>query len=517
MPSLAIFLGAFASFAGFLFGYDTGYISGIKVMAPFIETFGAQEHGEWVLPTATSSLVTSILSVGTLFGALFASTIADRFGRRWGIIIYIVLFCIGVALQTACKNVGGFSAGRVFAGLGVGGTSVIVPVYQAECAPKHIRGLIISAYQFFITFGLLLAAIVVYATHGRADASSYQIPIAIQFVWAAIIAIGTAVLPESPRWLVMAGKDDQGRRALSRLLGQPVDSETVTTHYAEIKANLDHERLSGSGGWLDVLKNGESRNFARIITGMGIQALQQLSGINFIIYYGTQFFQSSGITNPFVIAIAVNTVFTGMTVVGMLTFDRVGRRPLMIWGAVGMGVAQIIVAAVGVAHRNSDDLVVQKVLVAFVCIYISIFAFSWGPGGWVITAEMYPFALRAKGMSLSTSTNWLFNFGIGYATPYLVDSGPGNAGLHTNVFWIWGGCCVIAAVYSYFFVYETAQLSLEQIDILMRKSSAIKSRSYGKYILDNDLHDDEMEQYTNRPAIKFGDAEKASQEEIEGK
>lgn len=102
-----------------------------------------------------------------------------------------------------------------------------------------------------------------------------------------------------------------------------------------------------------------------------------------------------------------------MTVVGMLTFDRIGRRPLMIWGAVGMGVAQIIVAAVGVAHHNSDDKVVQKVMVAFVCIYISIFAFSWGPGGWVCTAESYSLALRAKGMSLSTSTNWLFNFCIG--------------------------------------------------------------------------------------------------------
>jgi MFS family permease len=164
---------------------------------------------------------------------------------------------------------------------------------------------------------------------------------------------------------------------------------------------------------------------------------------------GTEFFKSSGISNSFVIAMAVNAVNCGSTPAGMIAADRLGRRPLMIYGAAAMAVSQIIVAAIGVARPDSD-LTSQRVLIAFVCIYIAHFATTWGTLAWVITSETYPYDLRGKGMSLSTATQWLLNFVIGYVTPYLVESGAGNAGLHTNVFWIWGGCCMGGVVFAYF-------------------------------------------------------------------
>ncbi|GFZ51919.1 Probable glucose transporter rco-3 [Saitozyma sp. JCM 24511] len=490
--TLAVALGAFASFAGFLFGYDTGYISGCKEMTAFVRVYGQlQSDGSYLLPSSTNSLITSILSVGTCLGALCGSFVGDGLGRRYGIILYILLFFIGVACQTACKSLAGFAIGRVFAGLGVGGCSCVVPIYQAECSPKQIRGIVVSAFQFFITVGLLIAAVVVNATKDRMDASAYQIPIGIQFIWGAIIIAGTLLLPESPRWLLTKNRNDEAKKSLARLLSQNIDSIEVSEQYAEIAANLEHERKMGKASWADCFKGGPGKHRQRVITGMALQALQQLTGINFFMYYGTSFFQSAGISNAFIITIAINVVNMGSTIPGMWAADNIGRRPLMIWGAVGMAVSQIIVAAVGVAIP-SDDLSGQKVLVAFSCIYIFFFATSWATLAWVITSEIYPYEIRAKGMSLSTATQWLFNFAIGYATPYLVDTGAGNAGLKTNVFWIWGGCCAFATVFAFFYIPETKGLSLEQIDILFRNSSVLKSAAYRREIMENDLHDDEI-------------------------
>ncbi|OXB35168.1 hypothetical protein LQV05_001196 [Cryptococcus neoformans] len=511
LPKLAVILGAFASFSGFLFGYDTGYISGCKEMETFIRTFGVlQPDGTYILSSGRDSLITSILSVGTCLGALCGSMVGDRIGRRFGIVFYICLFFIGVALQTGCKNLAGFAIGRVFAGLGVGGTSCLVPIYQAECSPKAIRGFVVAAYQFFVTVGLLVAACVVYATKGRPDNSAYEIPIAIQFVWGAVIIGGMCILPESPRWLLLKDKQEQAKKNLSRLLGQAENSQAVTTEFAEISANLEHERSLGKGTWMDCLKYGESKTRLRIFTGMALQALQQLTGVNFIFYYGTTFFSNSGISNPFLTTIATNVVNVGMSVPGMLAADRIGRRPLMMYGAAGMAVSQLIVAAVGVAVDTSNQAG-QKALVGFVCIYIAHFASTWGILAWVITSEIYPYELRGKGMSLSTATQWLFNFAIGYATPYLVDVAPGSAGLKTNVFWIWGGCCCIAFVFAYFFIPETKELSLEQCDLLYRNSSVLKSAAYRRQILEHDMHDDEIAHYDSnkRPRTEHVEDSKA--------
>lgn len=267
------------------FGYDTGYISGCKEMPAFLQVYGdLQSDGTYKLSTQTDSIITSILSAGTFFGALFAATIGDAVGRRRGILIYLVLFAIGVALQTAGKSLGAFAAGRVLAGLGVGGTSTLVPVYQAECAPRKLRGFCVSCYQFFITVGLLIAAVVVNATKGRPDASAYQIPIAVQFIWGTIIAVGMFVLPESPRWLLMRDRHEEAKASLSKVIGQSTDSRAVLDEYDEIYATLQKERALGGGSWIDCFRNGENKARQRILTGMILQACTQLSGINFIFY-----------------------------------------------------------------------------------------------------------------------------------------------------------------------------------------------------------------------------------------
>ena len=508
LASLRLTVTCFAAFGGFLYGYDTGYIGGVKEMPWWLDQFGEfnAAQGKNVLSSGNSSLVTSILSVGTFFGALGAYPAGDALGRRWGIIAYLCLFAIGVALQTVGTTIPIFTVGRVFAGLGVGGTSCLVPMYQSECAPKSVRGLIVSAYQWMITIGLLIAAVIVNATKDINGPACFRIPIGIQFAWAAILATGLAIFPESPRYLIMKGHEEKAQRALSRILGAPVDSPEVMEEYAEIASNLHHERSLGKSTYLDCFRNNEGRYGLRMWTGIGIQALQQLSGVNFIFYYGTTFFKQSGISNSFLITIATSVVNVGMTIPGMLAVDRSGRRFLLLTGAVVMATSQLIVAIVGTIIGNGNAAG-QKVLIAFVCIFIGAFAATWGPMAWVVTGEIYPNAIRAKAMSMSTASNWLLNFVIGYVTPYMVDSGPGNANLGAKVFFIWGGFCVICFFFVYFCIPETMGLSLEQVDILYRNSSILKSNQFRKQILSENIHDDTIEAYATQTKAGKGEAE----------
>jgi len=483
-----ILMTAFAAFGGILYGYDTGVISGIKQMEDWLRTFGDETaSGTYAITTNQESLVVSILSAGTFFGALLAAPMGDFLGRKWGIIASTLVFCVGVALQTGTVNLNVFVVGRVFAGLGVGMMSTLVPMYQSECAPKWIRGAVVSCYQWAITIGLLIASIVNNATQYRHDHSAWRIPIGLQFAWAAILATGMAFLPESPRYLIKRGWDDAARRSLGRLLSASPEDPVVETELMDIRAAQRAEEELGSGSYADCFKQGPNKILTRVMTGVFLQAWQQLTGINFIFYYGTTFFQHSGISDPFLISIATNVVNVGMTIPGIYLVDKAGRRSLLLIGAAGMLICEFLVAIIGVTIPT-ENLAGQKVLIAFVCIYIAFFASTWGPIAWVVTGEIFPLNIRAKAMSLSTASNWLWNFGIGYATPYLVNPGPGNANLGVKVFFIWGGTCVGCFLFTFFLVPETKGLSLEQIDILYQNTNAIHSVAYRKQLIAEDVH-----------------------------
>ena len=278
------------------------------------------------------------------------------------------------------------------------------------------------------------------------------------------------LLPESPRWLIKKERDADAARALSRLISLPPDHPELQAELEEIRIAYQHEKELDETSYLDCFRRTPNKILLRTLTGIFIQAWQQLTGINFIFYYGTYFFKNAGIKDPFLITIATNIINVFMTLPGMWGVERFGRRRLLLVGAVGMCICEYMVAIVGVTVSTSN-IAGQKVLIAFVCIYIAFFASTWGPVAWVITGEIFPLAIRAKAMSLSTASNWLWNFGIGYATPYLVNSGPGNAGLGVKVFFIWGSTCAGCFLFTYFCVPEvrfslTASECFEESHIL---------------------------------------------------
>ncbi|KAG5368836.1 High-affinity glucose transporter SNF3 [Yarrowia sp. C11] len=455
---MAILVAVFVAFGGLLYGYDTGTIAGVMTMGYVKDHFTDADKTDFT--SGQSSLITSILSVGTFTGAIAAPFAADTVGRRLGLLLYCVVFAVGAILQTVTTGRALLIVGRVVAGLGVGGISSIVPLYQSEVSPKWIRGAVVSIYQFAITVGLLLAAVVNNATKDRPNTSSYRIPLAIQLVWAVILAAGLLVLPETPRFWVKKHQPEKAAKALARLRRLPEDSRTVKKELVELQDAFAAEIAVGNSSWKACFSSKGSQ-LKRLLTGVAIQALQQLTGINFIFYYGTNFFKNAGIKDPFVVSMITSAVNVAFTIPGILFVDRVGRRKLLLIGSVVMCVSQMIVAAVGTAL---DSQVSSKVLIAFTCTFIAGFASTWGPIAWVVVAEIFPLRIRAKGVAISVASNWIFNFAIAFATPYLVDKKPGSAGLESKVFFIWGGCNFLAILFVYYYVYETKGLALEQVD-----------------------------------------------------
>lgn len=210
--------------------------------------------------------------------------------------------------------------------------------------------------------------------------------------------------------------------------------------------------------------------------------MQQWTGVNFIFYYSTPFLQSTGaIDNPFLISLIFTLVNVCSTPISFYTVEKFGRRPLLIWGALGMLICQFIVAIVGVTvgfnqttpdangDPVADNISAVNAQIAFIAIFIFFFASTWGPGAWIVIGEIFPLPIRSRGVGLSTASNWLWNTIIAVITPYMVNTEEGN--LRSFVFFVWGGLCSCAFVYAYFLVPETKGLSLEQVDMMMAETS----------------------------------------------
>merc|ERR1712054_245179 len=217
---------AFASFGGIFFGYDSGYINGV--------------NGATALGYNNLTLITSILSVGTFFGAVIAGDVAEWIGRKWTVILGCVIYMVGVVVQMITSPehaLGPIVAGRLIAGLGVGFESAIVILYMSEICPKKVRGALVAGYQFCITIGLLLAACVNYGVKEYQNSAEYRVPIGLQFIFGLVLGVGLFFLPDSPRYYVKRGRVEKARKALSSVRGQPQDSEYVEAELAEIIAN----------------------------------------------------------------------------------------------------------------------------------------------------------------------------------------------------------------------------------------------------------------------------------------
>ncbi|KAI0170172.1 general substrate transporter [Pestalotiopsis sp. NC0098] len=461
----AVFLGIVVSIGGFMFGYVSGQISGFFLMEDFGARFGVWSDSQqaYEFSAARQGTITGLLPVGCLVGALLAGNMADTLGRRLTISVSALWACVGTIIEISSSSAWfQFAIGRLVTGISIGSLSVVVPMYQSESAPAIIRGILVSTYQLFITLGIWTANMVDWGCADKTNSASWRIPNGLGFLWALILGAGVLLLPESPRFAFNKGREDEARLTIAGLAGVDPNHRIVNDQIAQIRAKMEEENSQGKAKLTEIFTG--PRMLYRTILGIILQAGQQLTGANFFFYYGTTVFAATGLSNSYVTQIILGTVNVVCTFAGLYVVQKVGRRKALIAGAAWMMMCFFIYAFVGqylLDHDNpSATPTAGSVLIVFSCLAIAAFATTWGPIVWAAVAEMYPPRYRAPCMALATASNWLWNFMISFFTRFITDAIDYWYGL------VFAGCCAALVLIVFFFMIETKDRSLEEIDTM---------------------------------------------------
>ncbi|KAK1231921.1 hypothetical protein PQX77_004940 [Marasmius sp. AFHP31] len=507
---VSVMLALVASMGGFMFGYDTGQISDILLMDDFLLRFAdCSEPG--VVETCQfsavrSGLLVSLLSVGTLCGALLGAPTTDWLGRRYAMCIECCVFFVGIIIQiTSYTTVWQqYAIGRLVSGLAVGALSAAVPVYQAETAPSQIRGTLTATYQLFITFGILTAYCIAIGARELHSRGSWQLVVGMGVVWPFILGFGILFMPESPRWLARRGKMEEAEVSIARTRGIPGDqakiNPLVVAEMEEIERSVEREKeFIGQAGWLDCFKF-RNKALYRTLLGMALQSLQQLTGANYFFYYGASVFSSVGLEDSFVTQIILGAVNFICTFGGLYVMEKFGRRMPLIIGGLWQSAWLFVFAAAGTAKDPTESPAIGNLMIVSACLFILGYATTWAPGVWIIVGETFATRTRAKQGALATASNWFWNFMLAFFTPFIVKAIGFAYGF------VFAGCNLFGAIVVWLFLYESSDLTLEAVDEMYNDPSCKpwSSRRWRNYIAgtnkhEESLHDDSGEKVYSQP------------------
>lgn len=425
-----------AALGGFLFGYDTGVISGALLYI---------RHSVGNLSSFEQDAVVSGLLLGAAIGAVIAGRIADRVGRRPTLVGTSVTFVIGIFVIVIAHSLPVLIAGRFVVGLAVGSSSSVVVVFLSEVSAPARRGRIVSTNQLMITAGIVVAYLVDYAF---ASGGEWRWMFGIAFAPAALLGLGMLAMPETPRFLAAHGKEDDARRVLARVLGTD-DSEVIDREMEDLDRSI-----SEPPRWRALL----APNLRKmLIVGLGLAVLQQITGINTVIYFAPTLLNSTGLgsSNSILNSIPIGAVNVIATIVALLIIDRVGRRPLLVASLIGMAVTLI---GLGVAFELSGNARSDLALV-FLVLYVGSFAIGFGPLFWLLIGEIYPNEVRGEANSVAAAANWLANFAVALTFLDLIEAVG-----HSAVFWGFAVISMLAIVFTLALVPETRGRSLEELE-----------------------------------------------------
>jgi len=437
-----------AALGGFLFGFDTAVISGTISLV----------KGDFGLSPVSEGWFVSCALLGCILGVSFSGKLSDKYGRKIVLIISAVLF---LASAIGCMLSESFTfliASRLIGGLGIGVASMVSPLYISEFAPSRLRGMMVSLYQLALTIGIVVAYFsnayladhtsAAYATEGMTKIFSTE-------VWRAMLGLGALpagvfllsllLVPESPRWLLLKGKEQKAADILTKIDGR----EAAEREIRAFKAQGDD-----SDGSIRELFRPVYRKALWI--GLLLPFLSQVCGINAVIYYGPRILEQAGFTlnNALGGQVTIGLVNVVFTFVAIFTVDKWGRRPLLFAGVGGAVAALLIIGALFALGITSGPWIL-----IFILVFISCFAFSFGPVCWVVIGEIFPNAIRGNAMALATLSLWIGNFLVGQLTPVMLE-GLGSSW----TFWIFALCCSPAILLTWKLIPETKGRSLEDIE-----------------------------------------------------
>lgn len=449
IPSWFIYF--FGSFGGILFGYDIGVMTGAL---PFLKI-------DWASAMSNATLVgwvTSGVTFGAIFGGALAGQLADRLGRRRMILYSAIIFCVFSLLSGVAPTNGVMYLIiiRCFLGLAVGAASALVPPYMAELAPARLRGRMNGLNQTMIVSGMLISYIMDYVFKGLPTAWGWRIMLAFAAVPAVILFFGVLKLPESPRYLVNHGLNDDARRVLSyvRDNDDEIDSELndiKKTAAAENNAAEAQKSVSYAS-----LFTGKYRYL--VIAGVGVAAFQQFQGANAIFYYIPLIVESAlkiNASDALIWSVLQGVILVVGALLYMIIAEKFKRRSLIMTGGSIMAVSFLIPAIVNKVTGTEHPML----LLVFLCIYVFFYAFTWAPLTWVIVGEIFPLAVRGKAAGLASSFNWIGSFVVGLLFPIMTAALPQEA-----VFAIFGIICIFGVIFVKTRVPETKGISLEEIE-----------------------------------------------------
>lgn len=426
-----------AALAGFLFGFDTIVISGADRPIQLLWETSPFFHGLFIM---------SMALWGTVLGALFGGIPCDRFGRRRTLFWIGVLYFLSALGSALAPDPYVFSASRFIGGLGVGASSVAVPIYLSEISPAKDRGKLTALYQFNIVFGILVAFLSNYLIGLAFAEDAWRWMLGVETIPAALYALLVLGVPESPRWLITRRNEEGTAREVLRRLNPAEDVERLI---AAIRKSVSQRKVA-----LSTFLSGRYR--FPILLAFLVAFFNQASGINFVLYYAPRIFEQAGIAADAVLGASVplGVVNLLFTLLGIALIDRYGRRRLLYIGCAGY-----IASLVGVSWAFFTAAE-GAVVVFFVCAFIASHAVGSGAVIWVFISEIFPNAVRDFGMSVGAGTHWVFAALITLITPVVLDAFSGGV-----IFAFFAGMMVLQLLFVWKIMPETKDLSLEELEV----------------------------------------------------
>ncbi|KAJ6089983.1 hypothetical protein N7467_005199 [Penicillium canescens] len=457
---------------GLLFGMDTGVIGPVTDMEDFKAEFGGSQN------STIHGLVVSCILIPAALSSFFAGYIADRLGRPKGISIGVFIFGIGAAIEAGALQLSMFVVGRVVEGLGEGLFLGNLVVLICEISPTRTRGALTTGPQLAITLGLVVGYFVCYGTSNIQSSLSWRMPFILLSAFSMVLCgLSLLFLPESPQWLGLQGRYAMAEEAWDKLGVNCADREKVEVQVqtTEVESGTEMDGQSTMEKLMDIFSKDVRGRTALAVFLMG---MQQMSGIDGVLYYAPELFQKAGLASSeasFLASGVSALVIFAMTIPGLIYADGWGRRSSIVYGGIGQAVLMFLMGGLYAGNAVHQSTGAGR-WVVIVCIFLfaALYSVSWGIAVKVYAAEIQPQRTRASATTLGHSSNWLCNFLVALTTPILLAKSSFGA------YFLWGGCSIITAVVGIFYMHETKGRTFAEIEVAFkRKSPGEKSSFWG--------------------------------------
>ncbi|ODV97824.1 hypothetical protein PACTADRAFT_324 [Pachysolen tannophilus NRRL Y-2460] len=456
-----------STIGGLMFGFDISSVSSFLSQEYYLKFFDSPD-------TITQGGISASMAGGSFIGSLIASYISDPLGRRVSLQVSSMFWMIGAAIQSSSQNRAQLICGRFISGFGIGISSSTAPSYVSEISPKKIRGTMGGIFQWSVTIGIMVMFFIGYGCTFIDGVGSFRLAWGLQIVPGAMLFVGVPFLPESPRWLANHGQWSKAEDIVARINSKgDLEDPEVIIELKEIKEQVLIDEDAKDVTFAELFNK---TNIKRTTVGMCGQMWQQMCGMNVMMYYIVYIFEMAGYTgNTNLVASSIQyVIFVVMTAPALFFLDKVGRRPLLLIGAVLMAAFLFAVGAILAVYSEpttdfdgNENITISipdsnkaaaKALIACSYLFVATFGPTWGPGIWLYCSEIFPNRIRAKANGVSTSVNWIFNFALGMFVPTAFHN------ISWKTYMIFGTFCVVAFFNVYFLFPETQGKTLEEID-----------------------------------------------------